>query len=152
MNTLYNTHAHSCYMYYFISMPPPVPQPNKYTPEPPTIPQSKTCTPEPIPVLPPGTAPFSLPPSGDKKIGVVADGPMKVSGAQRSVIQSSTCKGISVETAQRYLHRVGFDRNSHAASEFFDGHDRKDVVLDRDTFSWVTSPKINEKIIGTCLL
>ena len=132
MDTLYNTHAHSCYVYYFISMPPPVPQPNKYMPEPPTIPQSKTCTPEPIPVPPPVTAPFSLPPSE----AVVADGPTKVSGAQRSVIQSSTCKGISVETAQRYLHRVGVDRNTHAASEFFDGHDRKDVVLDRDTFSY----------------
>jgi hypothetical protein len=43
-------------------------------------------------------------------------------------IQLKVGKGISISTAQRWLHREGFQYMEHKKALYFDGHDRPDVV------------------------
>ena len=42
-------------------------------------------------------------------------------------------KGISVSTARRWLQREGFKYTLHKKAIYYDGHDRADVVKDRQT-------------------
>ena len=41
---------------------------------------------------------------------------------------------ISVDTAQRWLHHLGFHQCNHQNSVYFDGHERDDVVTYRQEF------------------
>ena len=43
-------------------------------------------------------------------------------------------RNISVSTATRWLHRLGFRQRSHKKGSYVDGHEREDVVKHRDEF------------------
>lgn len=43
-------------------------------------------------------------------------------------IQLKVCKGVSISTAHRWLHREGFRYMQHKKALYYDGHDRPDVV------------------------
>ena len=43
-------------------------------------------------------------------------------------------KDISVKTANRWLHKLGFSRTHHQKGVYFDGHERDDVVENRNSY------------------
>jgi len=46
-------------------------------------------------------------------------------------IQQKVVKGVSLETARQFLRKEGFRYTEHKKALFYDGHDRPDVVRDR---------------------
>lgn len=48
-------------------------------------------------------------------------------------IQMKVKKGISIQTARRWLHKEGFRYSAHKKALYYDGHEREDVVEYRQT-------------------
>ena len=49
-------------------------------------------------------------------------------------VQDTFDKDIYKEIARLWLHKLGFQQRSHTNCVYFDGHDREDVVIDRQQF------------------
>lgn len=43
-------------------------------------------------------------------------------------------RNVSVETARKYLHHLGFEVLSASKGMYFDGHEHADVVKERSVF------------------
>jgi hypothetical protein len=50
------------------------------------------------------------------------------------VLSSNLPRTISVRTANRWLHQLGFTPQSHKKGSYVDGHEREDVVKSRDEY------------------
>jgi hypothetical protein len=51
----------------------------------------------------------------------------------------------TIETARMYLHRLGFRYGIHGKQKYIDGHEREDVVKDREKFLNILIPLLNDK-------